>query len=94
LIFYSNEACVVWFKLVSHNVNILQVISESTRHVTRFIGLAEVGNPEKKKWIYAFNIVPMSVMERTELVAQPPNVTEFPYKVSHMKLATVSIDIK
>ena len=29
-------------------------------------------------------------MERSELVAQPPNVTEFPFKESHMKLATVS----
>ena len=59
--------------------------------MTRFIGLAEVGNPDKKKWIYAFNIVPMSVIDRAELVAQPPNVTEFPFKESHMKLANVGL---
>ena len=58
--------------------------------MTRFIGLAEVGNPEKQKWIYAFNIVPMDGMEKSELVAQPPNVTEMPFKESHLKISTVS----
>ncbi|MPC07845.1 CWF19-like protein 1 [Portunus trituberculatus] len=50
-----------------------KVLLEPTRHVTRFIGLAKVGNPEKQKWLYAFNITPMSKCEPTELVKQPPD---------------------
>ena len=30
--------------------------------------------------MYAFNIVPMASMDKSELVKQPPDVTEFPYK--------------
>ena len=45
-------------------------MQEPPRHTTRFIGLAEVGNLEKKKWLYAFNIVPMAALPSTELTAQ------------------------
>ena len=30
--------------------------------------------------MYAFNIVPMVSMDKSELVKQPPDVTEFPYR--------------
>ena len=30
--------------------------------------------------MYAFSIVPMASMDKSELVKQPPDVTEFPYK--------------
>ena len=30
--------------------------------------------------MYAFSIVPMASMDESELVKQPPDVTEFPYK--------------
>ena len=30
--------------------------------------------------MYAFNIVPMVSMDNDELVKQPPDVTEFPYR--------------
>ena len=65
-------------------------MAQSQRHVTRFIGLAQVGNPEKKKWIYAFNIVPMKHMNRSDLVAQPVVVTDLPYNESHMKAAAAA----
>lgn len=52
---------------------------EAAQHVTRFIGLAPVGNPSKEKWLYAFSTVPMQKMSRSELTAQPANATEFPY---------------
>ena len=45
--------------------------SEHSKHVTRYIALARVGNKEKKKWLYAFNITPLTVMDHHELVAQP-----------------------
>ncbi|XP_045138727.1 CWF19-like protein 1 isoform X3 [Portunus trituberculatus] len=61
-----------------------KVLLEPTRHVTRFIGLAKVGNPEKQKWLYAFNITPMSKCEPTELVKQPPDVTECPFSDSNI----------
>lgn len=64
-----------------------KVLHESPRHVTRFIGLAKVGNPEKQKWLYAFNITPMTVCEPTELVKQPPDVTECPFSDSNIAQA-------
>ncbi|XP_065605270.1 CWF19-like protein 1 isoform X1 [Cyrtonyx montezumae] len=56
------------------------VLQETPQHVTRFIALAEVGNTSKKKYLYAFSIVPMSLMDPTELVKQPQDVTENPYQ--------------
>lgn len=56
------------------------VLQESAQHATRFIALANVGNPEKKKYLYAFSIVPMRLMSVAELVKQPPDVTENPYR--------------
>ncbi|KFV69332.1 CWF19-like 1, partial [Dryobates pubescens] len=56
------------------------VLQESPRHVSRFIALAEVGNAGKKKYLYAFSIVPMSMMDPAELVKQPQDVTENPYR--------------
>jgi len=60
--------------------------AEQTRHVTRFISLAKVGNREKKKWLYAFNITPMKTCPRPELVAQPPGVTDMPYREEHITI--------
>lgn len=57
-----------------------RVLLEPARHVTRFIGLAPVGNAEKQKWLYACNVKPMRKMEKEELTAQPPNASEFPYR--------------
>ncbi|CAI9547961.1 unnamed protein product, partial [Staurois parvus] len=56
------------------------VLQESAQHVSRFIALASVGNPGKKKYIYAFTIVPMSLMDATELVKQPLDASENPYR--------------
>ena len=63
-----------------------QVLMESAKHVTRFVGLAAVGNPEKKKWLYAFNIVPLKTVDRAELVAQPQDVTDSPFKEEDLKV--------
>jgi len=63
-----------------------RVGSEINRHVTRFISLADVGNLEKQKWLYAFNIVPIKHVNPVELIAQPENVTEMPYRDSDMPL--------
>ncbi|NWI13439.1 C19L1 protein, partial [Crypturellus soui] len=56
------------------------VLQEAPQHVSRFIALADVGNTSKKKYLYAFSIVPMSVMDPAELVKQPQDVTENPYR--------------
>jgi len=63
-----------------------RVMQEPARHTTRFIGLAEVGNLEKKKWIYAFSMVPLAQMEASELTAQPSNATESPFKPKDIEL--------
>ncbi|XP_069960745.1 CWF19-like protein 1 isoform X2 [Cherax quadricarinatus] len=56
-----------------------KVLKEKSRHISRFIGLAKVGNPEKHKWLYAFNITPLIHCDAAELTRQPPDVTECPY---------------
>ncbi|KAM4614696.1 CWF19-like protein 1 [Polymixia lowei] len=56
------------------------ILQENAQHVSRFIALATVNNPAKKKYLYAFNIVPMRSMEPSELVKQPQDVTENPYR--------------
>ncbi|NXG51521.1 C19L1 protein, partial [Psilopogon haemacephalus] len=56
------------------------VLKETPQHVSRFIALADVGNAGKKKYLYAFSIVPMSMMDLAELVKQPQDVTENPYR--------------
>ncbi|XP_012992778.2 CWF19-like protein 1 isoform X1 [Esox lucius] len=56
------------------------VLQENTQHVSRFIALATVNNSEKRKYLYAFNIVPMKSMEISELIKQPQDVTENPYR--------------
>ncbi|KAL4225333.1 hypothetical protein ACF0H5_016021 [Mactra antiquata] len=59
-----------------------KVLSEPSKHVTRFIGLAKVGNTNKKKYLYAFNITPLSQMDTVTLNIQPEDVTETPYKIN------------
>ena len=54
--------------------------------ICRFIALGKVGNKEKKKWLYAFNITPLKNMERAELVAQPAGVTEIPFLPEHIEI--------
>ncbi|KAM9845990.1 CWF19-like protein 1 [Aulostomus maculatus] len=56
------------------------VLQESAQHASRFIALATVNNPGKKKYLYAFNIIPMKTMDPSELVKQPQDVTENPYR--------------
>nr|XP_020850215.1 CWF19-like protein 1 [Phascolarctos cinereus] len=58
------------------------VLQETAQHVTRFIALANVGNTEKRKYLYAFSILPLNLMNVAELVKQPPDVTENPYRKS------------
>ncbi|KAK1408548.1 hypothetical protein QVD17_40416 [Tagetes erecta] len=48
-------------------------------HVTRFIGLAAVGNASKQKFIHAISPTPASTMSSTELSTKPPNSTLSPY---------------
>ncbi|XP_062987361.1 CWF19-like protein 1 isoform X2 [Elgaria multicarinata webbii] len=56
------------------------VLQETAQHVSRFIALANVGNADKRKYLYAFSILPMSSMDATELVKQPQDATENPYR--------------
>ncbi|XP_067860890.1 CWF19-like protein 1 isoform X1 [Heptranchias perlo] len=56
------------------------ILQENAQHVSRFIALANISNSSKKKYLYAFNITPISSMDPTELVKQPLDVTESPYR--------------
>nr|XP_060613883.1 CWF19-like protein 1 [Anolis sagrei ordinatus] len=56
------------------------VLQEAAQHASRFIALANVGNTDKSKYLYAFSILPMASMDPAELVKQPQDVTENPYR--------------
>ncbi|GAB6026563.1 hypothetical protein CHUAL_012979 [Chamberlinius hualienensis] len=58
-----------------------KILAEGAKQVTRFIALSKVGNPSKQKWLYAFSIIPMTKIDRKELIKQPEDVTECPYVV-------------
>ena len=60
-----------------------RILQEAPQHCTRFISLANVGNPDKKqRFLYAFNIIPLSNMSSNELTAQPQSSTNCPYTKS------------
>ncbi|KAL4423189.1 hypothetical protein ABPG77_000322 [Micractinium sp. CCAP 211/92] len=54
-------------------------------HVTRFIGLAEVGNPNKQKWLHALGLTPASQMTPEQLTAVPEGSTVCPYEIASKK---------
>ncbi|KAL7061834.1 hypothetical protein AAHC03_0833 [Spirometra sp. Aus1] len=64
-----------------------RVLQEKTRHVTRFIGLAEVANKENLKYLYALKVTPVEKMPPSELLAQPPDATDNPYWDQLKKIA-------
>ncbi|KAJ8925700.1 hypothetical protein NQ315_009547 [Exocentrus adspersus] len=47
--------------------------------VTRFIGLARVGNPKKDKWIYALSLTPLDKMKVSELFQKTTDETPCPF---------------
>lgn len=47
--------------------------------VTRFIGLARVGNPNKDKWLYALNVTPLDKMKISELLQKTTDETYCPF---------------
>lgn len=57
------------------------ILAEVANHVTRFIALAKYNDPKKRKYLYAFNTVPMKYLSRAKLVEQPQDATEFPFRV-------------
>ncbi|KAM7259794.1 hypothetical protein ACFE04_015535 [Oxalis oulophora] len=48
-------------------------------HVTRFLGLAPVGNKDKQKFLHALSPTPASTMSVAEIRTKPPNTTLSPY---------------
>ncbi|KAM0026666.1 putative transcription factor C3H family [Helianthus debilis subsp. tardiflorus] len=54
-------------------------VNVDAAHVTRFIGLAAVGNASKQKFIHAISPTPASTMSSTEISTKPPNTTLSPY---------------
>ncbi|KAK9275164.1 hypothetical protein L1049_022423 [Liquidambar formosana] len=48
-------------------------------HVTRFLGLAPVGNKDKQKFIHAISPTPASTMPAAEIHMKPQNTTLSPY---------------
>ncbi|GAQ77685.1 hypothetical protein KFL_000020470 [Klebsormidium nitens] len=51
-----------------------------SQHVSRFIGLARVGNDKKQKYLHALNPTPSSQLSPADLAAAPPNTTPSPYE--------------
>ncbi|XP_019053876.1 PREDICTED: zinc finger CCCH domain-containing protein 64 isoform X2 [Nelumbo nucifera] len=55
--------------------------NSEVQHVTRFLGLASVGNKDKQKFIHAISPTPASSMSASEICVKPPNTTLSPYTV-------------
>lgn len=47
--------------------------------VTRFIGLARVGNPKKEKWMYALSLTPLDKMKITDLLQKTTDEIPCPF---------------
>ncbi|KAJ0971349.1 hypothetical protein J5N97_019308 [Dioscorea zingiberensis] len=60
-------------------------INRDAVHVTRFIGLAAVGNKEKQKFIHAISPTPASTMSATDIHSKPSDTTLSPYTVTEKK---------
>lgn len=60
------------------------VLQQAQCHVTRFISLAKALNSLKKKWLYAFSLTPMDLMDRVELIQQPADTTGSPFSAAEM----------
>ncbi|KAL0091222.1 CwfJ C-terminus 1-domain-containing protein-like protein [Phycomyces blakesleeanus] len=50
-------------------------------HVSRFVGLADVLNPKKQRWFYAFNLIPMGTIDAEKLCIAPNNTTPCPFNL-------------
>jgi CWF19-like protein 1 len=57
------------------------------KQVTRFLSLAKFTPKGKPKNLYAFQIIPSIQLQKKDLVQQPDNTTECPYKeiVKHLE---------
>ncbi|XP_018563019.1 CWF19-like protein 1 homolog isoform X2 [Anoplophora glabripennis] len=53
--------------------------------VTRFIGLARVGNPNKDKWIYALSITPLDKMKMSDLFQKTTDETPCPFNFNELE---------
>eukprot|EP00250_Pteridium_aquilinum_P012486 c20756_g3_i1 orf=573-2408(-) len=63
-------------------------LNENASHVTRFVGLATVGNAKKQKFLHALSLTPATSMSLGELTQRPLNTTKSPYTVSARKDAS------
>ncbi|KAF9161485.1 hypothetical protein DFQ26_004506 [Actinomortierella ambigua] len=60
--------------------------TEGAGFATRFIGLADVANPQKQRWFYAFNLVPLAKAGDDVLQASlTANTTDSPFAVAGLK---------
>jgi hypothetical protein len=53
--------------------------TEFGSHITRAIGLANLANDKKEKWLFAMNITPFRLMKSGELGMLTTDTTECPY---------------
>ncbi|XP_018327175.1 CWF19-like protein 1 [Agrilus planipennis] len=58
----------------------------STEIVTRFLGLARVGNKNKQRWLYALSLTPIEYMKYKELAQKTTDETPCPYDLDDLEL--------
>ncbi|XP_071698443.1 zinc finger CCCH domain-containing protein 64 [Rutidosis leptorrhynchoides] len=68
-------------------------VNTDALHVTRFIGLAPVGNASKQKFIHAISPTPASTMSSSELATRPPNTTLSPFTFVEKETEKRSADV-
>lgn len=69
---------------VYYERNPYRVINDNTEGVTRFLGLARVGNPNKEKWLYALNLTPVDKLKLMSIVQRTTDETICPYNIDDL----------
>ncbi|CAM8987550.1 unnamed protein product [Rhodiola kirilowii] len=62
-------------------------------HVTRFLGLAPVGNKDKQKFLHAISPTPAAIMSAVEISKKPSNTSLSPY-IDVEKISQAEVDVK
>lgn len=61
-----------------------RIINDNNQAVTRFLGLARVGNLNKEKWLYALNLMPVDKFKLNDIIQRTTDETTCPYNIEDL----------
>lgn len=63
-----------------------RIRTNDSEAVTRFLGLARVGNPSKDKWLYALNLTPVDKLRIIDIRQRTTDETGCPYDLEDLEV--------